>query len=367
MHPDFAPKLARLLTSHTVPVQKGDFVVISTTTEAIPFVEALAAAVLERGGVPHMALNLPLWEEYFVQHADDDQLAFVNPLAIAATEQADILYNIDAPAHTSILASVPPERIAKYAFPGAWQSVFMRRLGAGELRWNTCAWPTPARAQQANMSFYAYQDFLYHAYGLHLEDPTAYWITMGERQGRIVEWLMQKERIEVRGPGIDLSFACAGRTWYSAHGVGNLPDGEILTCPLEDSVNGSVSFSYPAYHRGKRVDGVRLTFKDGVVVEASATNGEDYLIMQLDSDEGARRMGEFAIGTNDFIQTVTGSVLLDEKIGGTVHMALGASAAPNEGKVTSKIHWDIVHNMREGGEIYADGELFYRSGKFLID
>jgi aminopeptidase len=190
---------------------------------------------------------------------------------------------------------------------------------------------------------------------------------MAAKQEKYTEWLMKRSKLEVRGDGIDLTLEYGGRNWYCAPGKANFPDGEILTCPLETSVNGVVEFNYPGYNAGTKVDGIRLVFKDGVVTEASAKENEDYLIKQLDIDENARRLGEFAIGTNDFIQTVTGSTLLDEKIGGTIHMALGQSAAPHEGKNPSKIHWDIVHDMRHGGEMYADGELFYKDGKFLID
>ncbi|MBC7869402.1 MAG: aminopeptidase [Chitinophagaceae bacterium] len=364
---DFAPKLAHLLTTHVVPVQKGDFVVIETTAQAMPMIEALTAAIIERGGIPHPVINLPLLDEYFAQHAADEELEFINPIDIALMEKADVLFNIDAPEHTGHMMSVSSEKLAKFSKTRqASLEVFFRRISDGSLRWNTSTWLTAARAQQAGRSFYNYERFLYEAYALHLDDPVNYWTQMAERQGRLVEWLTGKSQIEVRGPGIDLSLSCAGRTWYSAHGEGNLPDGEILTCPIEDSVNGFIEFSYPTYYQGNRVENVRLVYKDGLIVEASADKGEAYLLSQMNMDENARRMGEFAIGTNDFIQEVTGLTLLDEKIGGTIHMAIGQSAAPAEGKNPSKIHWDMVHNMRNGGEIRVDGTLMYQNGKFLI-
>ncbi len=365
---DFAPKLANLLTTYSVPIEKGNYVVIQSTPEAIPMLEALAAAVLERGGYPHVVTNLPVWNEYFLEHATDEQLEFVNPMAKYVYEKADVVFNIDAPAHTNSTITVPATRMAQAAKASqVIQAEFFRRFGSQEMRWCLAAWPTIARAQQANMGFYAYQRFIYEASALHLDEPAAYWFNMAERQERITTWLAGKSQVEVRGPGIDLSFDFTGRNWYSASGNANFPDGEILTCPIEESVNGMVNFNYPAHNGGKRVDNVRFVFKDGVVVEASADVGEDYLLLQLAMDANARRLGEFAIGTNDFIQSVTGSVLLDEKIGGTIHMAVGQSAAPNEGKNPSKIHWDMVHDMRDGGEIRVDGELFYQSGKFLIE
>lgn len=365
---DFAFKLAHVLTSYTIPIQKGDFVVINTSLDALPLVDALAKAVLARGGNPAMLLQMPNWADYFMQHATDEQIEFVNPITLDIYEKADVLFNIDAPNHTQHMISVPPKRMALSAkAQNVIQQTFFRRLSDESLRWTLSAWPTPARAQQANQSFSNYERFMYEAYGLHLDDPVKYWMDMAERQGRYVEWLKGKSRVEVRGPGIDLSFEMSGRNWYSCHGNANFPDGEILTCPIEESVNGYVEFNNPAYHAGRRVENVRLVFKDGVVVEASARQGEDYLLTQLNMDENARRLGEFAIGTNDFIQSVTGSVLFDEKIGGTIHMALGQSAAPAEGKNPSRIHWDIVHDMRGGGEIRVDGELMYEGGRFLID
>ncbi len=368
MHPDFAPKLADLVTDYSVPIEAGDFVVIQSTQQAIPLMESLYDAVIKRGGIPHTVVHLPYLTEHFLRTASPKQIEFVNPVQKAIYEVADVLINIDAPLHTSQLISVDPETMQMNSIANhGVMEVFFRRIGDSSLRWTLCAWPTQSRAQQADMSYYAYQDFVYRAYGLHLDNPAAYWRDMEQRQARYVEWLTGKSRIEVTGPGIDMAFEMTGRNWYSAHGNANFPDGEILTCPLETTVNGFVEFSYPAYYNGNRVDGVRLEFNDGVVVKASARHNEAFLLSTLDIDENARRLGEFAIGTNDFIQNVTGSTLFDEKIGGTIHMALGQSAAPSEGKNPSKIHWDIVHNMREGGEIKVDGTLFYKSGKFMVD
>lgn len=365
---EFAPKLAQLVTTYSNPIKKGDFVVISGTTEATPYAEALAVEVVKQGGIPHISLSLPLWSEYFLSHASDEQIAFVNPVATAQLECADVLFTIDAPGHASPLISLSSETMQKATVANhATQKIFFERYGNGTMRWTLSAWPTVARAQQANMSFYAYQKYIYEAYALHTNDPAGYWQQMADKQEKYTEWLMKRSLIEVKGEGIDLALQTGERNWYCAPGKANFPDGEILTCPLETSVNGVVEFNYPTYHNGTKVDGIRLVFKDGVVVEASARENEEYLLKQLDIDEGARRLGEFAIGTNDFIQTVTGSTLLDEKIGGTIHMALGASAAPQEGQNVSKIHWDIVHDMRIKSEMYADGELFYKDGQFLID
>jgi len=216
------------------------------------------------------------------------------------------------------------------------------------------------------MGLRAYEDFVYRACGLDQPDPVAYWIAFRDKQERLVAWLADKKHAEVRGPGIDMSFDFQDRLWVSCHGALNFPDGEIFTSPVEDSVNGTVEFNFPSVYQGFEVDGVKLRFENGVAVEASASKGEAFLLSQLDTDAGGRRLGEFAIGTNMGVQQLTRSILFDEKIGGSIHMALGRSYAEAKGLNQSAIHWDMVHNMKDGGEIVIDGELFYRSGEFLV-
>lgn len=364
---DFAPRLAELLTNYNVPIKKGEFVVIQGTVECIPLVEEIAKRVLDRGGNPFSQIGMPNFREYYINNATDEQFDFTSPFAELIYGKADVLYTIDAPLHTRSMASVPKDRLVRSQKNGQFIfEMFMKRMGTGEIRWNGSAWPTHASAQEANMSFGAYEKFVYEAYGLHLDDPVAYWHEMRDMQVRYAEWLSDKKHMEVRGPGIELSFDFQQRPWISCHGEVNFPDGEIFTSPIEDSVNGHVEFNYPSFYQGSKVDGVKLVFKDGRAVEASAEIGEDVLLNNLNIDEGARVLGEFAIGTNAYVQEPTGSTLFDEKIGGTIHMALGMSIPDSKGTNKSTIHWDIVHNMREGGEMYADGELFYQNGKFLI-
>ncbi len=325
-------------------------------------------AVLKRGGNPHVVVDLANLDEIFIETADEEQMEWINPSLMTALEQADVLFFIMANHNTHQFGMIEPERLALYRQgQRPLQETYMRRSHADELRWNITAWPTQADAQEANMGYLAYCDFVYKACGLHHDDPVAYWKTFRDRQDKLTAWLKDKSRIEVRGPGIEMSFGIEGRTWMNSHGIRNFPDGEIYTCPIEDSVNGNVAFNFPSVLRGREVDGVELSFIDGVVVEASAQKGEDFLLSSLDLDEGARRLGEFAIGTNQGIQRFTRSTLFDEKIGGTIHMALGATPGGTGGTNKSLIHWDMVHNMRDGGEIFVDGELFYQNGQFMIE
>lgn len=366
MKADFAVKLAAVLTGYCRPIQEGDYVLIRATTAAEPLVEALYEAVLERGGHPHAMIDLPNLLEILIEHAGEAQMNWIDPALRTALAEADVSFAIFSHHNTHQLGAVEPARLARFQKgQRPLRKLYLDRCRTDDLRWNVSAWPTQAAAQDANMGFLAYADFIYKACGLHHDDPVAYWTAFRERQDRLVAWLRGKHQVAVQGPGIDLSFGVEGRTWINSHGVRNFPDGEIYTCPIEDSVNGYVEFNYPTIFAGREVDGVKLMFEDGRVVKASARLGEDYLLSRLDVDDGARRLGEFAIGTNQGIQQFTRSTLFDEKIEGTIHMALGENPGDTGGVNTSLIHWDMVHNMREGGQILVDGALFYDSGRFM--
>lgn len=365
---DFAPKLAQVITEYSTRIKPGDFVVISGGTSAAPLIEALHEATVRLGGNPAVQVGLPHLQETFFNLANDDQLDFLDPLGKLVVEKADVWLTIEAPTNTRALANVDPQKMAR--FRQARASLFpvmLERIGNESLRWCLMPWPTGAAAQQTDMGFHAYADFLYAACGLDRDDPVAHWRGVQEKQERLVAYLNGKSRAEVRGPGIDLSFDFSDRLWVSAHGTLNFPDGEIYTGPLEESVNGTVAFNMRSVLEGREVSGVKFRFVNGRVVEASAEKGEDFLLSQLDADEGARRLGEFAIGTNWGVDRVTGSTLLDEKIGGSIHMAVGASLPQTKGINQSVVHWDMVHDMKDGGEITIDGELFYRNGHFVID
>jgi aminopeptidase len=266
------------------------------------------------------------------------------------------------------MAMVDPARVAK-SQKGNRPIIekYFERINDKSLNWNITAWPTQASAQEAEMGLNAYADFVYRACGLDQADPVAYWTNFRERQTRLTDWLQGKKHAEVRGPGVELSFDFTDRPWVSCHGTVNFPDGEIFTSPIENSMNGYVEFNYPSMFGGREVNGTRLVFKDGRCVEASAKKNEEYLLSQLDMDDGSRCLGEFAIGTNMGIQKFTGEILFDEKIGGTFHMALGEGIAESGGLNKSAIHWDMIHGMRDGGEVYIDGELFYKSGEFVVE
>lgn len=368
MYDDFASRLAQVVTEFSMPVQKGDLVMISATTEAEPLIAALYEAILRRGGHPFTMIGLPNLGEISYRVASDEQLEYANPIMLDVINRIDVLYSILAPFNTKELSTIDPARIARRQKAQApFIQRYFERSGDGSLRWNICAWPNQSAAQDAGMGLLAYTDFVYKACALDQPDPVAHWTDLRARQDRLIRWLDGKKHVEVHGPGIDLTLSLEGRQWINSWGNHNFPSGEIFTCPVDDSANGHVEFSFPTVFGGRLVSGVKLTFKDGRVVEASADKGEDFLLKQLDLDEGARRLGEFAIGTNYGIQQFTGSILFDEKIGGTMHLALGESFKEAHGVNHSQVHWDMVHEMKHGGTITIDGELFYQNGQFVIE
>ncbi len=367
MYEDFAVKMAKMMTEYSQPINKGDLVLIQASSEAIPLVQTLYEAVLRKGGHPFVVGGVPGLSDVFWEVAEEHQLTYVNPITLNAFEKIDVLYNIFATTNTKARNRTDPSRMAlaqKSSQP--IMEIYMRRVAAGELRWCILPYPTNSSAQEAEMSLTEYTGFVYNACGFHLDDPVSHWKSVRDQQLRITEYLADKSEAVVKGPGIDMSFKFKDRVWVSAHGDANFPDGEIFTGPIEDSVNGTVEFNLRTIYGGREVSGVKLEFKDGKVVEASAEKNEEYLMTQLDLDDGARFLGEFAIGTNWDIQDVTGSTLFDEKIGGTIHMALGRSIPQSKGVNVSAVHWDMVHDMKDGGEIYIDGELFYKAGEFMI-
>ncbi len=374
MAKNLAIDLAKILTEYSSPVQPGDYVTIAGQHDtAGPLVEALVEAVLKRGGYPNVQ-SAPLisadyspYYELFMREANDAQLDHLDSTIMHWVNHSDALFFIKAPANTKAVSTIDPARISRFRRTiQPFGEAYLDRYDKGELRWTVVGWPTEALAQSAEMGLRAYEDFVYRACGLDQPDPVAYWIAFRDKQERLVAWLADKKHAEVRGPGIDMSFDFQDRLWVSCHGALNFPDGEIFTSPVEDSVNGTVEFNFPSVYQGFEVDGVKLRFENGVAVEASASKGEAFLLSQLDTDAGGRRLGEFAIGTNMGVQQLTRSILFDEKIGGSIHMALGRSYAEAKGLNQSAIHWDMVHNMKDGGEIVIDGELFYRSGEFLV-
>jgi aminopeptidase len=242
----------------------------------------------------------------------------------------------------------------------------MQRSAIGQLRWMASLFPTNAYAQDAEMNLSQYEDFVFGACLPDRNDPVNYWKQFSIWQQKIVDWLKGKNQVRVIGPETDLTLSIAGRTFINCDGHFNMPDGEIFTGPVENSLSGYVYFSYPAIQQGREVTGVRLWFENGKVVKSIANKNEDYLTQTLDTDEGSRFVGEFAIGTNEGIQRFSRQILFDEKIGGSFHLALGAGYPETGSHNQSAIHWDMICDLRQGGEIWVDEVLLYKDGKFVL-
>jgi len=360
-------KLADLLVNYSVAMRAGDRVLIEGTSLAEPLLKAVYIKVLQAGGHPLMNAAPAGMEELLFRHASDEQLRYIHQPRKLVMETYDVRISIGGDDNTKSLTSVDPARMVlrEQAHTELMQT-FLRRSAAGELRWTYALFPTNAYAQDAEMSLSEYEDFAYGACMPDMSDPVGYWRRFSARQDKIVAWLKGKERVHVIGPGTDLQLSIAGRTFINCDGRYNMPDGEIFTGPVEDSIEGHAYFSYPAIEGGREVVGVRLWFERGRVVKASAEKNEEFLLKTLDTDEGSRRIGEFAIGTNEGITRATRQILFDEKINGSFHMAVGAGYPETGSKNESAVHWDMVSDLRHGGEIRVDGELLYRNGQFVI-
>jgi aminopeptidase len=360
-------KLADLLVNYSAAIKPDDTVLIYGTTLTEPLTKEVYVKVLEAGGHPLLYTDLPDWKELFFKNASDTQLAHVNDLYLYALSNCDAMIRILGEANTRNLSNVDPRKAALYQQAyGQAQRVYLERAARGDLRWSLTLYPTEAHAQDAEMSLSEYEDFVYKACMPDMSNPIEYWKNVSAQQARIIDWLKGKNKVHVTGPNTDLTLSIADRIFVNSDCHNNVPDGEVFTGPVEESIEGYVEYSFPAIYQGHEVTGVRLWFEKGKVVKAEADKGEDYLLSVLDTDEGSRYVGEFAIGTNEGIDRFTGQILFDEKIGGSFHMAVGTSYPQTGGKNKSSVHWDMICDLRKDSEITVDGELFYRDGKFMV-
>jgi aminopeptidase len=362
-------KMAHVLIHYSTEVKPGERVLIRSTSPAgEPLCQALYEEALRAGGLPAVYIHMSQEDAIALSSTNDlEQLEDVNPMLKLMYEQAPVIFRIEADENVRNRSAYPlPQQGARAKSLAALINIQMKREAAKTLRRCTTQFPTFAYAQNGGMSLRRYEDFLFRACKLDLDDPVAAWKEVYAAHERLIAWLKGKKHLHVRGDNIDLQMSIAGRIFKNAGGKENFPDGEIFTGPVEDSVNGWVRFTYPAYYEGNEVKGAELVFKNGRVVEAKADANREFLVATLDRDPGARTLGEFAIGTNWDIQQFTGSILFDEKIGGTVHMAVGQGYAETGSVNESSVHWDMICDMRQGGEIIVDGELFYKNGEFMV-
>ena len=359
-------KLADVLVNYSLSIKKGDLFIINGSTLTIPLIKEVYKKALIAGAHPHVRLFDEDFSEMFYKYASDRQLRYVSPISEFEVKTVDARLTILGPKNTKHLTNIDPKKqaIVSNATQKLHQ-IFLDRAAKGELRWCLTQYPTPAAAQDAEMSLEEYEDFIFKAAHVDKRDPISYWKEMKKRQDKIVKLLSSKKILRVVAEDTDLTLSVEGRKWINCHGKENFPDGEVFTGPVENSANGHVTYSFPISHGGREVENVRLEFRKGKVVRAKASKGEKFLKSMLAMDEGASRIGEFSFGTNYGIKKYTKNTLFDEKIGGTIHIAVGSGYPETGSKNKSGLHWDMVCDLRKGGEVYADGELIYKNGKFL--
>ena len=366
-------KFAKVLVEHSARIVPGDRVLIEATTAAEPLVRELYIQILEKGGIPHLMIAFPgmmpfSQDEMYLTYAKDTQLDFIPTFYKIAYDQFESRIRIHSATNTRGTTNIDPVKAQRRSKAlSAITASQMRRGAEGVFKWVTTLYPTEAYAQDASMSLKEYEDFVFNAAHAQEDDPIAYWNSTAAGQQKAIDWLTTKSQVVMRGPNVDLTLSIKGRTFMNSVGLYNMPDGEIYTGPVEDSVNGWVKFTYPAIYGGVAVEGAELTFNRGRVEIAKAEKNQAYLVKMLESDEGARHVGEYAIGTNFDINKFTGNILFDEKIGGTFHMALGAGYPETGSHNKSAIHWDMICDLRTDSEILVDGELFYKNGQFVFD
>ena len=365
-------RYARILVEHSTRVKPGDRILIEATTAAEPLVRELCIQILEKGGIPHPMVALPGMmplsaEDVYLRHAGDSQLDFIPTLYKIAYDQFEGRIRIHSATNTRASSNIDPIKSQRRGKAlSSLTEAQMRRGADGSFKWVTTLYPTEAYAQDAGMSLGEYKDFVFNAVHAQEEDPIKYWNSTYQEQQRAIDFLADKSQVVLRGPNVDMTLSIKGRKFNNSTGINNMPDGEIFTGPVEESVNGWVKFTYPAIYGGVAVEGAELTFSNGRVTTARANKNEDYLMKMLESDAGSRYLGEFAIGTNRDIDRFTGNILFDEKINGSFHMALGAGYPETGSKNKSAIHWDMICDVRKDSEILADGQPFYKDGKFVF-
>jgi len=360
-------RFARLICEYCCNIKGGDEVLIQAGFEAFPLVRSLWTEVVKRGAYPRFDVTDEVLTEIFYRYAPESLLRHYSKIDEFIISNVDVRIRILSSSHTKPLVNVDPSRMKVRAQAVAkLTEIFMRRDFEGSLRWLVTAYPTRAMAQEAGMSPLEFEDFVFRALKLYSDDPVNAWIKQAKWQEKIINFLSKVSELKIESEDTNLTINVSGRKWINDDGKVNMPGGEVFTCPIEDSAEGYIRFDYPAIWRGYEVKNIKLKFKRGEVIEAYAEVGEDFLKKMLETDEGARRIGEFAFGLNYDIDRMVKEILFDEKIGGTIHMALGAAYLKTGGTNKSAIHWDLIKGMGKA-KVYADGDLVYENGKFIED
>ena len=359
-------KLANLIVDYSVKLKPREIVAINGDAVAAPLIQACYRAALRRGAFVVCDVVLGSVAEIFYAEANKEQLQWLSPLTLYKARKIDASIGIWAGENTKALTNVDPKRLALASLARKpVMKLLMDRTAAKTFRWCGTQWPCNASAQDAEMSLEEYEEFVFNAGHLDDPNPAQTWKRISKQQQVLADFLNRRRQIRIVAEDTDLTFSVKGHKWINCDGQLNFPDGEVFTGPVEETVEGHVKFSFPAVYGGREVNGVRLTFERGKVVKAEADKGQDFLRAMIAMDKGSCYLGEAAFGTNYNVKRYTKNTLFDEKIGGTIHLALGAGYPETGNKNRSGLHWDMVCDLRKGGEIYADGDLIQKNGRFL--
>jgi len=353
-------RLANVLLNYSLKVKKGDIFLITGDIKALPLIKEVYKRAIKNGAYPRVLLHSDDLDEVYFREASDKQLAYLSKISLYEARNTDCFLSIMGSSNTRYLTSIDPAK-----------QVLVRRarkpisdIILKKNRWTVTLFPTDAYAQEADMSLAEFENFVFSACFCDKSKPIDYWGKLADYQEKLIKKLKNVKEIRIVGEDTDLKMSVEGRTFINSNGIFNMPSGEIFTGPVENSVEGYIRYTFPACFAGRVVEDIKLEFKKGKVVKASADKGEDFLHKMLSIDRGARFVGELGIGTNKGIQKFIKNILFDEKIGGTVHLALGKGYPETGSKNKSALHWDMIKDLRKGGTIYADGKVFMRNGKF---
>jgi aminopeptidase len=366
MYFDLEHKLALLILNHSIKLKEKEIIEIRGPLNSAPLLRELYIESLNIGAYPNINIYLDDHSYLFMKYANTHQLQFIHKTAVVSMESTNAIVTIDAPMNSRDLSNVDPKKISKRSEAAkVLKDILFEREKKGELRWNIAPFPTYAMAQDAEMSFEEFRGFVYKACKLNENDPTAAWQNVARKQQTIIDKIKAKNIIRYKGKNTDLKISVENRKWINCMGTHNLPDGEIFTSPLEDYAEGHIYFDIPTTFMGTDVSGIYLNFNKGKVIEAKADKGNNVLQEIIKTDEGASKIGEIAFGLNDSIVVSTKNILFDEKLGSTMHLALGSSYPEAGGLNQSAIHWDLIKDMKES-EVYFDDELLYKDGNFIL-
>jgi aminopeptidase len=359
-------KLAKVLVQYSTEIKQGQQVIVRTHPVANELTLAVYEEIIKAGAHPFIMNDIPGSQEIFYKFASDEQLDYVSPITKMVVDTFDVYIHLWAEDNTRNLSGTDPVRMARSRKAQSVVSQqLLKRAAEGKMRWSLTVYPNNAMAQEADMSLRGYEDFVYGAGMLDEEDPVAFWRAEAEKQRKLIRWLKGRDKAIIKGSNVDISLSIKDRTFIECAGKENFPDGEIFTGPVEDSVNGWIRFKYPAIFSGQEVTDIELWFENGKVVKEKAGKNQELLTSALNTDAGSRYLGEWGIGTNYGIQRFTKNMLFDEKIGGTIHFAVGSGYPESGSRNESGLHWDMLCDMSDA-EITLDGDLFYKNGKTVV-